>query len=71
MADRKQLVAGEIYLKILVSEGGVDKTYVAFPNENWTPENKQPKYRTNSANHSIAVWINRKKVPTVIVEDLI
>ena len=69
MEGRKQLVVGEIYLKILVSEGGVDKTFVAFPNKNWTPENNQPKYKTNSANHSIAVWANKKK--QVQVEDVI
>jgi hypothetical protein len=69
--ERKKLAIGEIYLKVLISDGGVDKTYVVFPNEHWTPENNQPKFRTNSSNHSIAVWANKKKEPKIEVDSVI
>jgi hypothetical protein len=59
--EKKTLKTGEKYLKILVSEGGVDKTFVVFPNPESTPDNNKPDYRANSVNHSVAVWENKKQ----------
>jgi hypothetical protein len=69
--ENKKLEAGEKYLRVLISEGGVDRTYSVFLNKDRTAENQQPHFRCGSINSSIAVWVNKKKDPAVVVNKIV
>jgi hypothetical protein len=53
-----ELKVGDKYLSILVPFGGIDLQFVAFKNDDATPENKQPHYRLKGGG---AIWIREKK----------
>lgn len=56
--EKKELKVGEKDLNIMVPFGGLDLQFVAFPNPDATPENRQPNFRILGGG---AVWVNTKK----------
>ena len=67
--EKKELKAGDKYLKMLVTVGDVDFSFAAFPNFEATTNNKQPNFRGKN----VAVWVNTKqeKKEDVLVEQVV